>query len=140
MTHNCLFCQIVARTIPSHLIYETVDAVVVLDAFPLSLGHALVISKKHYPDFSHTDPLVLATISRMAQKTTNIIREHCPEIVGFNYLFNEGKLAGQSVFHTHLHVIPKYSDGTGFTFVEGKKSTKIDQTALFNKIQSKNHD
>lgn len=140
MTNNCLFCQIVTRTIPAHLIYETVDAMVILDAFPLSLGHALVISKNHYPDFSHTDPLVLAAISHAAQKTTAIIRQHCPEIVGFNYLSNEGQLAGQSVFHTHLHVIPKYPDGSGFTFVEGKTSTKINQAALFHKIQSENHD
>lgn len=133
--NHCIFCQIVVGQIPSKVVINHKQVIVILDAFPLSLGHSLVISKQHYPNWSHTPTDVLTTITTISQRVSQIIKQLCPEIVGFNYLSNEGQLAGQSVFHTHLHIIPKYHDGSGLVFMASPQKQKIDQEAFFLKLK-----
>ena len=106
---NCIFCKIAAGEIPSATLYEDDDFRVILDIEPASKGHALILPKEHYANLYELDDelaakaLVLA--KKMITKLTDIVG--CD---GYNILQNNGKAAGQTVFHFHMHLIPRYAD------------------------------
>ena len=106
---NCIFCKIAAGEIPSATLYEDDDFRVILDIEPASKGHALILPKEHYANLYELDDelaakaLVLA--KKMITKLTDIVG--CE---GYNILQNNGKAAGQTVFHFHMHLIPRYAD------------------------------
>lgn len=117
----CVFCSILNKEIPAKIIAENEHAMAFLDVNPVSDGHTLVISKKHYPNFSSCDPIVLQSIVALAQKVACAINESKLRPWGFNYLCNEGSIAGQEIMHIHLHVIPKYAKNEGFQVKTGLK-------------------
>ena len=104
---NCIFCKIAAGDIPSATIYEDDDFRVILDIEPASKGHALILPKEHYanlyelPDELAAKALVVA--KKVISKMTDIVG--CD---GYNVLQNNGETAGQTVFHFHMHLIPRY--------------------------------
>ena len=104
---NCIFCKIAAGDIPSATIYEDDDFRVILDIEPASKGHALILPKEHYanlyelPDELAAKTLVVA--KKVISKMTDIVG--CD---GYNVLQNNGETAGQTVFHFHMHLIPRY--------------------------------
>lgn len=104
---NCIFCKIAAGDIPSATIYEDDDFRVILDIEPASKGHALILPKEHYanlyelPDELAAKALVVA--KKVISKMTDIVG--CD---GYNVLQNNGEIAGQTVFHFHMHLIPRY--------------------------------
>jgi len=106
---NCIFCKIAAGDIPSATLYEDEDFKVILDIEPASKGHALILPKEHYANLYELDDelaakaLVLA--KKMITKLTDIVG--CD---GYNVLQNNGAAAGQTVFHFHMHLIPRYKD------------------------------
>ena len=106
---NCIFCKIAAGEIPSATIYEDDDFRVILDIEPASKGHALILAKDHYanlyelPDELASKALIVA--KRVITKMTDIMG--CD---GYNVLQNNGEVAGQTVFHYHMHLIPRYKD------------------------------
>ena len=108
---NCIFCKIAAGEIPSKTIYEDEKFRVILDINPATKGHALIIVKEHYeniyelPEDTAAAAMVLA--KRLAKHMTEILK--CD---GFNIIQNNGKTAGQTVFHFHVHLIPRY-EGDG---------------------------
>lgn len=108
---NCIFCKIAAGEIPSATIYEDEDFKVILDIEPASKGHALIIPKEHYANLYELEDelaakaLVLA--KKMITKLTDILG--CD---GYNVLQNNGPAAGQTVFHFHMHLVPRYKDDT----------------------------
>lgn len=104
---NCIFCKIAAGEIPSNTIYEDDDVRVILDLAPAARGHALVLPKEHYANLYEIDEDVAAKVMRVAKKMAVHMREklHCD---GFNLLQNNEEVAGQTVFHFHLHLIPRY--------------------------------
>lgn len=110
---SCVFCDIVNGIIPAKIIATSEHAIAFLDVSPVSDGHTLVITKKHYKCFSETPDEVLADVTLLAKKVANLI-DGTLKPWGFNYLSNEGAVAGQVVFHFHLHVIPKYAKNEGF--------------------------
>ena len=107
---NCIFCKIVAGEIPSRTLFEDEDFKVMLDVGPAAKGHALIVPKEHYvniyelPDELAGEAMKLA--KRMATHMTKILV--CD---GFNILQNNGEVAGQTVFHYHMHLIPRYKGG-----------------------------
>jgi histidine triad (HIT) family protein len=107
---NCIFCKIVAGEIPSRTLFEDEDFKVVLDVGPASKGHALILPKSHYaniyelPEELAGNAMKLA--KRMAAHMTDVLK--CD---GFNILQNNGEEAGQTVFHFHMHLIPRYKGG-----------------------------
>ena len=104
---NCIFCKIIAGEIPSRTIYEDDEFKVILDISPASKGHALLIPKEHYADLFHIDEEVVARAMKLAKK----IGAHMTEVLGcdgFNLLQNNGEVAGQTIFHFHMHLIPRY--------------------------------
>lgn len=104
---NCIFCKIAAGEIPSNTIYEDDDVRVILDLAPAAKGHALVLPKEHYANLYEIDEDAAAKVMRVAKKMAIHMREklHCD---GFNLLQNNEEVAGQTVFHFHLHLIPRY--------------------------------
>lgn len=104
---NCIFCKIANGEIPSKTLYEDDKFRVILDLGPATKGHALILPKEHYknlyelPDELAGDAMILAK-KMMIQMTEKL---HCE---GFNLVQNNGDLAGQTVYHFHLHMIPRY--------------------------------
>ena len=106
--NNCIFCKLANGEIPTNAIYEDDDFKVILDASPASKGHALILPKEHYANIYEIDEEVLAKASRLAKK----IITHEKEILkcdGYNVVQNNGEVAGQTVFHYHMHLIPRYA-------------------------------
>lgn len=106
---NCIFCKLANGDIPTRTIYEDETFRVFLDAAPATKGHALIVPKDHaanlyeLPDDTAAKTLVLA--KKMATHMTEKLG--CD---GFNIVQNNGELAGQTVFHFHMHLIPRYKD------------------------------
>jgi histidine triad (HIT) family protein len=106
---NCIFCKIAAGDIPSATIYEDNDFRVILDIEPASKGHALILPKEHYANlYELSDELAakaLIVAKKVITKMTGILG--CD---GYNVVQNNGEAAGQTVFHFHIHLIPRYKD------------------------------
>ncbi len=114
---DCIFCKIVNKEIPAKVIAENERAIAFLDAFPISDGHVLVIPKKHYADLGLCDEASLVDVIKLVKQVSNDIEDTKKlDPWGFNYLSNQGKIAGQEVMHFHMHIIPKYEKDKGFMF------------------------
>ena len=107
---NCIFCKIANGEIPSSTIYEVEDFRVILDLGPASRGHALILPKNHYQDVCALDEAVAAKALPLAAKIGAAMKKALG-CSGFNVVQNNGKSAGQTVFHFHIHVIPRYDGG-----------------------------
>ena len=108
---NCIFCKIANGEIPSATLYEDEQFRVILDAAPATKGHALILPKDHFADLYEIDEDVAASAMKLAKKLVKHMTEklHCD---GFNLVQNNGEKAGQTVFHFHMHLIPRYADDT----------------------------
>ncbi|MCD8151892.1 MAG: HIT family protein [Clostridiales bacterium] len=104
---NCIFCKLACGNIPTNVIYEDEMFTVILDASPATRGHALILPKYHaaniydLPDEYASKVFVLA--KKLATKMTDVLK-----CAGFNIVQNNGTVAGQTVFHFHMHLIPRY--------------------------------
>lgn len=108
---NCIFCKITAGEIPAITLYEDEDVKVIFDVGPATKGHALVIPKAHYADVFEIPEELLAKAHIVAKKVGTAIK-NMTGCDGMNILQNNGEEAGQSVFHLHIHIIPRYKDDT----------------------------
>jgi histidine triad (HIT) family protein len=106
---DCIFCRIVAGELPATKIDEDERTVAFMDINPGTRGHALVIPRTHAKDLMEIDPEDLAACAQMAQKVARRVRERLGA-AGVNLLNSCGPAAWQTVFHFHLHVIPRYED------------------------------
>jgi histidine triad (HIT) family protein len=104
---NCLFCKIVRKEIPAHIIYEDADVVAFLDIKPVHPGHTLVVPKIHSSDLNEMDPVDTQAVFSTAQRITHALLRLGAE--GANVTTNVKQAGGQVIFHTHVHVIPRYS-------------------------------
>ena len=116
---ECIFCKIAKGEIPSATLYEDEEFRVILDLGPANKGHALVLPKAHYenlydlPDEIAAHAMILA--KKIATKMKGIL--NCD---GYNLVQNNGEAAGQTVFHFHMHLIPRYTDDhAGITWTPG---------------------
>lgn len=109
MTENCLFCGIVAGTIPSQQIAENDRAIAFMDINPATRGHLLVVTRAHATDLRESAPEDLTAATLLAQSLVSRVIDRL-DAVGANLLSCIGAEAWQGVFHTHLHVIPRYKD------------------------------
>ena len=108
---NCIFCKIAAGEIPALTLFEDEDVKVIFDAGPATKGHALVIPKTHAANVFEISDELLAKAHVVAKKVAIALKE-ATECDGVNILQNNGEMAGQSVFHLHIHVIPRYEGDT----------------------------
>ena len=107
---DCIFCKIAAGEIPSATIYEDDDFRVILDMGPATRGHALILPKKHFADVTEISGETAAKVLPLAAKIGTAMKKSLG-CAGFNLVQNNGTAAGQTVFHFHVHVIPRYEDG-----------------------------
>lgn len=108
--NDCIFCKIAAGEIPSATVYEDDDFRAILDMGPASQGHTLILPKRHFKDVTELDPEVAAKILPLAAKIGSSMKDNLGAS-GFNLVQNNGISAGQTVFHFHMHVIPRYDGG-----------------------------
>jgi histidine triad (HIT) family protein len=110
---NCLFCDIDIRSKNFLILKETSNLWIVLDKFPISKGHLLIISKKHYKNLSELDENswneILPSVKEIIKKISSIFNP-----LGFNFISNMNEISYQSIFHFHFHLIPKYRKEEGF--------------------------
>lgn len=114
----CVFCEIVADKAPAVRVYEDDDFLGFLDIRPFTRGHTLVIPKQHSVDLTDTPAAALAGMLTVGQRIAQATRSSGLAATGNNIAINDGKSAFQSVFHIHLHVIPR-RDGDKVSFVKG---------------------
>jgi len=124
MLNNCIFCKIISGEIPSATIYENNEFKVILDRFPSNIGHVLILPKKHYANIFEIDEEVAGRLFKLAVKISKHIKENL-ELEAMNIVQNNGEMAGQTVNHFHLHIIPRYPDD--------KVSVKWEQLDLTDK-------
>ncbi len=105
---DCIFCKIVKKEIPSHIVYENDDVMAFLDANPTNPGHTLVVPKKHFPSLLETDDDAVKELFAAVKKVANAVKE-AVGAQGINISVNNDKAAGQIIFHTHVHVIPRFT-------------------------------
>ena len=134
MLTDCLFCKIIHGDIPAEKIYEDEFTIVILDIKPTNSGHALVIPKRHAAD-------LLDGNNEDAQRILMTVRKMSPTILSTvgatacNVITNIGPDAGQVIFHTHVHIVPRFPDD-GFKHWPGKEVTKEELAELAEKIRS----
>lgn len=119
---DCIFCKIANGDIPTNALYEDDIVKVIFDLGPASKGHVLILPKNHFDNVYGLDDETAAHIFQVAVKVANAMKSALkPD--GINIVQNNGEAAGQTVFHFHMHIIPRYKDDTvNVTWVPGKIS------------------
>ena len=105
MVENCIFCEVVAGKSPSTKFYEDDDFVVIKNIYPVVEGHLLVVSKKHYDSFFGMPSELYGKALVVAKKVSEQ-----EGIKDFNFVVNQGRVAGQIISHFHLHILPRRED------------------------------
>lgn len=112
--NDCVFCKIIEGDIPSHKVYEDEDVIAILDISQVTKGHTLVISKQHVRNIlDYSDELAGRVFSKVP-KIAKAVKAFDPAVKGLNVLMNNEEIASQSVFHSHIHLLPRYDDSDGF--------------------------
>jgi len=106
---DCIFCKLANGDIPTRTIYEDSDFRVFMDASPATKGHCLIVPKQHCDNLETIDDEVSAKLLPLAKKMMKLLKEKLG-CKGLNLVQNNGEIAGQTVFHFHMHVIPRYED------------------------------
>jgi histidine triad (HIT) family protein len=106
---DCLFCKIVAGELPGQIVAEDERTVAFMDINPATRGHLLVVPRNHTPNLLEADPEDLAATVRTAQRLAQRVTERLGAD-GVNLMNSCGPVAWQTVFHLHVHVIPRYAD------------------------------
>ena len=103
---NCIFCKILKNEIPSSTVYEDDKFRAIMDIGPVAKGHVILLAKEHAANLLEADDALLAGAMPAAKKVANAVKKTvgCD---GINILQNNGEEAGQTVFHLHIHVIPR---------------------------------
>lgn len=115
---SCVFCAVVAGDAPAVRVYEDDDYLAFLDIRPFTRGHTLVIPKQHFVDLTDTPAATLAGMLTIGQRVGRAARDSGLHADGNNLVINDGRAAFQSVFHIHLHVVPRRA-GDRVSFAKG---------------------
>lgn len=106
---DCIFCKIAGGEIPAATLYEDDDFRVILDLGPASRGHALILPKQHYANLYEMPDELLGKAMSLAKKMGEAMKKAL-KCDGLNLVQNNGTAAGQTVFHFHMHLIPRYDN------------------------------
>lgn len=125
--NDCIFCKIANGDIPSRTLYEDDEFRVILDVNPVTKGHALILPKNHFKNLYEIDENTVSKVLPLAKKMAAVMTERlgCD---GFNIIQNNNEIAGQTVFHFHVHLIPRYNDDNQSLIMKpcGMKPEEID--------------
>ncbi|MFA6026976.1 MAG: HIT family protein [Ignavibacteriaceae bacterium] len=132
---QCIFCDIVERKEKAEILFEDENIISFLDINPFNVGHSLVIPKTHYENFLDVPNDLFGEIFSVVQQLTKGV-VHGLQADGYNILSNNGRAAGQSVFHCHFHIIPRFeTDGYKFK-MDLKKYGNGEMNLIAEKIKS----
>ena len=109
MKDDCIFCKLANGIIPTNSIYEDEEFNVILDLAPATKGHALILPKEHAANIYELPEETAGKVFKLAKKLATKMTDKLGAD-GFNIVQNNGEIAGQTVFHFHLHLIPRYAD------------------------------
>ena len=132
---GCIFCKIANGEIPSATLYEDDDFRVILDVGPATKGHSLILPKAHYANLFEMPEELLAKAAKLAKNMSTKLKDVLG-CAGLNIIQNNGEAAGQTVFHFHIHLIPRYeNDGLGVAWKPGelKESDRDELLEAFGK-------
>ena len=130
---NCIFCKLANGVFPTNKIYEDDEFTVILDASPANKGHCLILPKRHFKDLFEIDEEVAGRAIKLAKKIATKLKDElgCD---GINIVQNNGTAAGQTVFHFHVHIIPRYeNDGCNIGWPQ-MKPDDAEQAALAERL------
>lgn len=130
MVEGCIFCRIVRKEAPSSVVFEDAEVIAFMDIRPLTEGHTLVIPKQHYVDIYDT-PEELVVHTHKITKRVAIAVKQAIGADGISIVQQNGKAAGQDIFHIHVHIIPRFQGHKMPRFGELTEASreKLDQAA-----------
>lgn len=122
---NCTFCKIISGDLPSYKIYEDEETIAILDKYPISKGHTLVIPKSHRSDLLSMKMEESVDVMKSLKKVSEAVYEAL-DTESFNIVQSNGRTAGQEIFHVHFHIIPRYKNeirinADGYNYTSGEK-------------------
>lgn len=130
---NCIFCKIANKEIPGRIVYEDDVCLAFLDLSQVTDGHTLIVPKKHSESFLETDEEIIAHMFKVAKTLGNQLIEKL-NAKGMNILTNANEVAGQTVKHFHIHLIPRYEENEGIKITFEDRSSIVDLDEIYNKI------
>lgn len=133
--NDCIFCKIVKKEIPCDLVFENEKVIAFLDIRPSSPGHTLVVPKAHHEDLLATPDSDLLEVMCVTKKVAKAAME-AVKADGFNVITNTKPAAGQAVFHTHFHIIPRFAND-GLKHWPHKDVPKEEQQKIKEDIKTK---
>jgi histidine triad (HIT) family protein len=136
---SCIFCKIVLKQASASIIYEYETAMAFLDIRPLTEGHTLIIPKKHYVDIFDIPEDQLSQVYSVAKQVSTAVKKAINSD-GISIIQQNGKAAGQDIFHLHVHIVPRFEGQKlpGFNTLKEVERAKLDDTAKKIKKQLKN--
>lgn len=129
MKEDCIFCKIANGIVPSATVYEDRYFRVILDISPANVGHALILPKEHCDNAYEMDSELAGKVFVLATKVAKALKEEL-QCDGVNILQNNEAAAGQTVFHFHMHIIPRYTGDTVNVGWQPKETDSESLTAL----------
>ncbi len=132
---STIFTKIISREIPAEILYETDNVIAIIDIMPIHYGHALVIPKKEYKNFLEVPEAELGELMSVSQKIAKALVTTF-NLDGFNFFSNNGEVAGQSVFHFHIHVTPRYANDNISFNLQLKKYSDGQMKEVADKIRA----
>jgi histidine triad (HIT) family protein len=130
----CVFCKIVRKQAPASIIYEDADVIAFLDIRPLNLGHTLVIPKAHYVDIFDIPNKLLSKAHMVGKQVSPAIKK-ATSANGISIIQQNGKAAGQDIFHFHVHVVPRFEGQRLPRFSDLKEVERTKLDAMAEKIK-----
>ena len=132
MTEDCLFCKIISKEIPSYILYEDDEILVFLDINPITKGHALFIPKKHIANLCELKEEEIGFMKKLPAIARKL--KEVTGATGMNLIQNNGKDAGQVIFHIHFHLMPRHPND-GLTMLPPRTALdKVGAEELINKF------
>ena len=131
--NNCIFCKIANGEITSKTLYEDEEFRVILDLAPATKGHALILPKSHFKNLYELPDETAAKVMKLAKRMATTMTEKlgCD---GFNLVQNNNEVAGQTVFHFHMHLIPRYENDNQKIAWNPTEMTQDELEAVKNQI------
>ena len=131
---TCVFCKIVKGQAPASIVYEDQEVMVFLDIRPLNMGHTLVIPRAHYVDIFDIPNALLSRIHKIAKHVAPAIKK-ATTADGISIIQQNGKAAGQDIFHLHVHVVPRFEGQKLPRFSELREVERAKLDAMAEKIK-----
>lgn len=127
---DCIFCKIINGEIPSYKIYEDEVVYAFLDITQVTPGHTLVVPKKHAKDIFEYDEELASQVFARIPKIARALEKAYPDMLGLNIINNNREVAYQSVFHSHIHLIPRFSPHDDFSMHFGNHQDQYNPTLM----------